>query len=181
MRVISGEARGRKLKTIEGLRTRPTTDRLKETLFNIINLDIKDSEFLDLYSGSGAIGIEAISRGAKTSYFIENYTDCISVINENLKNLGFQERAFVIKQDCKQFIENTNKKFDLIFMDPPYIKNYSKEILLKILNENILKKDGTIIIEQSSDSELPNINGLEIVKIKKFKTTYFIFIKVVTE
>jgi 16S rRNA (guanine966-N2)-methyltransferase len=177
MRVISGVAKGKKLNTIEGNDTRPTTDRLKETLFNIISLDVRDCNFLDLFSGSGAIGIEALSRGAKSCYFIDNSKQCCEIINMNLKNTNLLSKANVIKSDCSNAISSINKTFDIIFIDAPYYKDKTNSLLQQIKQTEVLSKDGMIIVEQGSKDDLPNIDGIEIIKIKKFKTTTFVFIK----
>jgi 16S rRNA (guanine966-N2)-methyltransferase len=177
MRVISGIAKGKKLDTIKGSETRPTTDRLKETLFNIINLEIKNSNFLDLFSGSGAIGIEALSRGAKECHFVELSKECCKIINANLINTNLINKATVINCDCQTYIKSTNKKFDIIFIDAPYSLGVIPKLLQYIVSLKLLNDNGFIIVEQSSKDEIPETEGLEIFKIKKFKTTAFVLIK----
>ncbi|MGN0376363.1 MAG: 16S rRNA (guanine(966)-N(2))-methyltransferase RsmD, partial [Suilimivivens sp.] len=121
MRVIAGTARSLKLKTPEGMDTRPTTDRIKETLFNMIQMDIPGSIFVDLFSGSGGIGIEALSRGARHAYFVENAKEAVSCIQENLVFTKFTDRATLLKQDVLSALSLiSEKEADIIFMDPPY-------------------------------------------------------------
>jgi 16S rRNA (guanine966-N2)-methyltransferase len=177
MRVISGIAKGTKLSTVEGLETRPTTDRLKETLFNMINSELNDCIFLDLFSGSGAIGIEALSRGAKKCYFIDSSIKCVGVIKENLKNTKLELNAEIIKIDCHKFTSTCLHRFDIIFTDAPYYKNHTENILINILNRKLLNKNGFIIVEQGAKEDLPQIEGLSIFKVKKNKTTNFIFLR----
>lgn len=134
MRVIAGAAKGHKLQTIEGLNTRPTTDRIKETLFNIIAFDLPESRFLDLFSGSGAIGIEALSRGADTAVFVEQAAECQKVITENLTHTKLMERARLIKSDVLTGLAQLSAEqetFDIIFMDPPYAAGLAEPTLEK--------------------------------------------------
>ena len=130
MRVIAGTARSLPLKTPEGMDTRPTTDRIKETLFNMLQADVPGSVFVDLYSGSGGIGIEALSRGAEKAYFVENSEKAISCIRQNLSFTKMENRAIVIKQDVCSALNSINEKAaDIIFMDPPYGCEYEKDVL----------------------------------------------------
>ncbi len=181
MRIISGKAKGRKLKSLEGLNTRPTTDRLKETLFNIIAMDILDCKFLDICAGSGGIGLEAFSRNAKNVTFIENNGDAINVIKENIRLCNGTENTIVIKKDCIEAIKDLSvggKKYDIIFIDPPYNKKLYIELVGEIVEKNILEEDGYIIVERLSSD---NSNWLSEIKINKFKekvykTTTFEFL-----
>lgn len=176
MRVISGSAKGLKLISPEGLDTRPTTDRIKETLFNIIMPYIYDADFLDIFSGSGAIGIEALSRGAKSATFIENSLDNIQLIKKNLKLAKLEQKANIIHKDFLVALNQiSNKKFGLIFMDPPYCKNFVETALLKIVEKDLLSNDGIIICEQHIKDNLSNINGLYNYRIKEYKTTKMVF------
>ena len=178
MRVISGSARGLKLKAPEGLETRPTTDRIKESLFNIISPYLQEINFLDLFSGSGAIGIEALSRGAKKSIFVDSSKTCFNIIKENLTSARLIEKSKIYNEDCILAIEKIAKEnifFDIIFMDPPYSKNIEHNILKKIKETNILKPDGIIICEQHINDEIPNICGLNNYRIKEYKTTKILF------
>ena len=130
MRVISGTARGKKLNTLSGLNTRPTLDRVKEPLFSIIQNNIVESNVLDLFAGSGAIGLEALSRGAREAVFIENNKEAIKCIEENIQFTKMAERSKLIKADVIQGIHSlsSGESFDIIFMDPPYGKEYEKEV-----------------------------------------------------
>ena len=135
MRVIAGAAKGHNLQTIEGLATRPTTDRIKETLFNIIAFDLPEASFLDLFSGSGAIGIEALSRGAAEAVFVENAAECQKVIQANLVHTKLQGRARLLQTDVLSALDRLaaeGKKFDIIFMDPPYEAGLYTSVLERI-------------------------------------------------
>lgn len=175
MRVIAGIARGCKLNTISGYKTRPTTDRLKESLFNIINNEIQGSIFLDLFSGSGAIGIEALSRGASKCYFVDNSSECINIIKKNLVKTTLISKGIVIKSNCIDFLCKPNEQFNIIFMDPPYEYKEVETILIKV--KKTLSNKGFIIVEQSSMSKLPTIDDFSIFKLKKYKTTTFVFLE----
>ena len=181
MRVIAGTARSLRLKTIEGLETRPTTDRIKETLFNMLQVKIAGSNFLDLYSGSGAIGIEALSRGAKKAYFIENNNSAINCIKENLTFTKLQDKASVIASDVLTGllkVEQDNLVFDYIFMDPPYQLGEEEKVLEYLGNSTIINEDTTIIIEASLENNFSFLENskFEIIKGKKYKTNKHIFL-----
>lgn len=179
MRVISGSARGHKLRAPEGLTTRPTTDRIKESLFNIIAADLYECRFLDLFSGSGGIGIEALSRGAEKAVFVDRDKKSVSVIRDNLRATRLEERAQVMNCDIASAISklgSLGEKFDIIFMDPPYNKGFVENTLTYIVRENILSETGYIIAEQSREDEVPNVPGLEVVRIKDYKITKMTFL-----
>ncbi|MDO5389258.1 MAG: 16S rRNA (guanine(966)-N(2))-methyltransferase RsmD [Clostridia bacterium] len=179
MRVISGSARGHKLKAPEGLTTRPTTDRIKESLFNIIAGDLYECRFLDLFSGSGAMGIEALSRGAARAVFVDRDKKSIRAIRDNLKATKLEDRAKVFECDISAAVSRLGRleeKFDIIFMDPPYNKGYVESTLTYIVRENILDKDGYIIAEQSIEEEVPSVKGLEVIRIKDYKITKMTFL-----
>lgn len=179
MRVISGSARGRKLIAPEGLETRPTTDRIKESLFNIIAMDLYDCAFLDLFSGSGGIGIEALSRGAKKAVFVEKSAKAAAVIEENIKAARVDDRATLLKTDVLaaiNMLKNKNEKFNIIFLDPPYSAGLYESVLDAICKTGILNEDGYIICEHDMANELPNVDGLKCYRIKEFgKTTKMSF------
>ncbi len=180
MRVIAGYAKGMKLISKSGNKTRPTTDRLKETLFNIIANEIFERSFLDIFSGSGAIGIEALSRGASEATFIENCKECVSIINKNLTATNLAEKSNVFCGDFALMLKllyKKGKKFDVIFLDPPYYKGLAYETLCLIDKFQLLSEDGIIITEQGSLEKLPKINGLLIYREKVLKTTTFVFLK----
>jgi len=154
--VISGSAGGRKLKEPATETIRPSGDRVKESVFNIIQFDIEGRNVLDLFAGTGQLGIEAISRGAKKAVFIDSATEAIKLIRENLKICGFSERAAVIQVDALRYLENDDK-FDLIFIDPPYDAGLAKKALLKITEFDKLNKNGIIMCETRADSVLPAV------------------------
>ena len=174
MRVIAGSARRLQLKTVEGIGTRPTTDRIKETLFNMLQNDIEDCSFLDLFSGSGAIGIEALSRGAEYAVFVENNKNAVKCIKDNLMFTKLSDKARVIENSVLSAINilNGNRVFDVVFMDPPYNKNIEKEILEKLIKSNIIDNKSLIISEASLDTDFSYVSdmGYEVIKEKLYKT-----------
>lgn len=180
MRVIAGKARRIRLDCIEGLDTRPTTDRIKETLFNMLSGDIYGSVFLDLYAGSGAIGIEALSRGSSRAVFIESSKKALRVINENLKRTSLLDQAHVIGGDCfKRIHELENDHFDIIFMDPPYNKEFEKKMLKILSGLGCADRNTLIIVEASIDTDFGYLNeyGYELIKEKKYKTNKHMFVR----
>lgn len=172
MRIISGKARGHALKAPKGLNTRPTTDRVKESIFNIIQSRLNESVVIDLFSGSGNLGIESLSRNANKAYFVDNNINSINSINENLKKTSLIDSSVVYQMDVIAAIEkiaNQNIKADIIFLDPPYSKNLVTPILEKIFCSEILHLDGIIIVEHRKTDEVPsNINGLQKYRTKKY-------------
>lgn len=180
MRVISGKRRGTKLMAPEGIATRPTTDRLKESLFNMIAFDIPGSRFLDLFSGSGAIGIESLSRGAINAVFVEKDKAAITCIKKNLEKTCLKEGAIVYNMDILESIsllQQNKQQFDIVFLDPPYQLQNIGYILHQIVEKGLLAKEGYIILERSSDIPLPELQTLQIIKEKTYKTTTFSFMK----
>jgi 16S rRNA (guanine(966)-N(2))-methyltransferase RsmD len=182
MRVIAGKARRLQLKTIEGQNTRPTTDRIKETLFNMIQYHLEQSSFLDLYSGSGAIGIEALSRGAGAVYFVENNRAAVQCIKDNLKSTKLEEDAVVLPITVEVAIrelDNKKKCFDFIFMDPPYNNLYEKAVLESLVGTSLIDEDTMIIVEASLDTDFSYAEelGYEIIKEKAYKTNKHIFLR----
>ncbi|ONI46216.1 16S rRNA (guanine(966)-N(2))-methyltransferase RsmD [Epulopiscium sp. SCG-B10WGA-EpuloA2] len=174
MRVISGKIRGTKLIAPVGLNTRPTTDRIKETLFNIINFDLQNCNFLDLFSGSGQIGIEALSRGAKKAVFVEHDKAAYLVLEENLCKTRLQTSTKTYKMDITEALINIklqNEQFDIIFMDPPYYYEALEQIVNFIVEKDILIKGGKLIIENATDATQITNNSLILVKEKIYTTT----------
>lgn len=175
MRVIAGKAKRLQLKTVKGMDTRPTTDRIKETLFNILQNDIEDCSFLDLFSGSGAIGIEALSRGSESAVFVENSKEAVACIKENLMFTKLADSGIVMESSVLtaiSILESQNKKFDIVFMDPPYNNNIEKEVLNRIKSSDIIHEDTIIIVEASLNTDFSYVSsmGYEIIKEKKYKT-----------
>jgi len=171
MKVISGTLKGRNIEgyNIDG--TRPTMDRVKESLFAIIQNNIKGSIVLDLFAGSGQLGIEAISNGANTSYFIDNNKEVIKVLNQNISNLNIKTNSKVILSDWKKALNdfsNQNIKFDLIFVDPPYDYNVYEKILDKVSTLNLLTENGLIILEHANLKFKDNYNNLTLYKEKRY-------------
>lgn len=182
MRVIAGEKRHLLLKTLEDLSIRPTTDKIKETLFNMIQFDIAGRSFLDLFSGSGAIGIEALSRGASKATFVDNNDRAIKVIKENLEHTGLTERAKVIKGDASLTLENLsreNETYGIVFMDPPYDKGLYKPVFEKLAKSNLIDENTIIILEVSLKDDAEGIEdlGFKINKVKKYKSNKHLFFK----
>ena len=175
MRVIAGKARRIPLVTVKGMETRPTTDRTKETLFNMIAHGLCDCTFLDLFSGSGAIGIEAISRGVKKAVFVENNPNAIQCIMENLKKTQLEDQAEVIRED----VFSALRRLD-VFMDPPYNHMLEKEVLTYLAKSDLLEKDALIIVEASLATDFSYLEelGFLMIKQKKYKTNMHVFISV---
>ncbi|HHU73941.1 MAG TPA: 16S rRNA (guanine(966)-N(2))-methyltransferase RsmD [Clostridiales bacterium] len=182
MRVIAGKARRLQLKTPEGYETRPTTDKIKETLFNIINPYIADADFLDIFSGSGAIGIEALSRGARYAAFVENSRPALDCIKSNLKYTKLDQQAEIFSLDALKAIralELKGKVFDIVFMDPPFDQMIEKDILLALQNSNIIYCDTIIIVEASKKTNFDYLEDtkFEIYKTKEYKSNKHVFIQ----
>ena len=180
MRVIAGSAKRLLLKTIEGMDTRPTTDRIKATLFNMLQPQIPGCLFLDLFSGSGAIGIEALSRGAKTAVFIENNPKAADCIRENLQRTHLEEGALVMNCDViagLKRLEGRNYRFGLIFMDPPYNMDLEKKVLEYLFTSPMVTEDTQIIIEASKETDFSWLKdaGYYMIKEKIYKTNKHIF------
>ena len=157
MRVITGSARGRKLKELEGLETRPTTDRVKEGVFNIIQFDIEGRKVLDLFAGTGQLGIEALSRGAAGAVFVEQRRDAAALIRGNLKITGLQEHAAVVCGDALSYLRSTKERFDLIFLDPPFAAKLWESALTAISGFDILSDHGIIVCESPADQPMPRL------------------------
>jgi len=155
MRVISGTARGTVLKTPEGLQTRPTADRVKEALFSILQFDLPGKRILDLFGGTGQLGIEAISRGAKSAVFVDAGEQACRLIRENLRRVRMEDNTRVVRADYLQYLESCREKFDIIFLDPPYAEVFLENALKKITEIDILQSGGIIVTERPLGKELP--------------------------
>ena len=181
MRVISGASRGKKLIALDSQNTRPTLDRVKEALFNIIQNKVRDSVVLDLFSGTGALGIEALSRGAKEAVFCDNSKDAIKVITKNIENTKNLEKSIIINKDYNEALEKlSNKKFDLVFLDPPYKTNFVIIAIQKIIMSNLLTEDGIVIVETddiTKENEILKIQNIEIFDKRKYGSVWLIFIR----
>ena len=175
MRIISGKYKGRYITGFDIDGTRPTMDRVKESLFGMIQDYISDSSCLDLFAGSGSLGIEALSCGAKECYFVDNNINIINIIKKNINTI---ENAFRIKKDFKNALKefsNQNKTFDVIFLDPPYKLNLINPAINIILENNLLKDNGIIICEY--ETEKINTNNLKIFKERKYGSKKIIILK----
>ena len=182
MRVIAGTARSLRLETIDTMDTRPTTDRIKETLFNIISRELPDCTFLDLFSGSGAIAIEALSRGAKQAVLVEQNRKAVDCINRNLEFTGLKDKARVITGDCVAAIDSLERSglvFDIIFMDPPYNHELEKSVLTYLAESSLLAEEGIIIVEASKETDFDYAEdlGYNIIKEKEYKTNKHVFLE----
>jgi len=155
MRVITGKARGIQLKTPEGMETRPTTDRVKEALFSIINFDIPGAKVLDLFGGTGQLGIEALSRGAASAVFVDAREDACRLIRENLKRTKLEQDAQVVRADYLDYLRRTREQFDIILLDPPYAEVFLENALKRITEIDILHSGGIIVAERPLGKELP--------------------------
>ena len=158
MRVITGSARGRRLKELEGLETRPTTGKVKEALFSGIQFDIEGRRVLDLFAGTGQLGIEALSRGAECAVFVERRRDALQVIRENLEACGMTDKARVVNGDAMSYLKS-GEKFDLIFLDPPYASGLLEQALEEIVRFDICRRHGIIVAESAADKTLPPLAG----------------------
>lgn len=155
MRVITGTAKGRRLKELKGNETRPTTDRVKEGIFNIIQFDIEGRRVLDLFGGTGQLGIECLSRGAEKATFVDARTDACRLIRENLALTGLEGRAQVLTADYASVLSSVQEKYDLIFLDPPYETKLLERSLELISQFDILREHGIIVCESAQDKTLP--------------------------
>ncbi len=151
MRVITGSARGRRLKELEGMETRPTTDRVKEGLFNILQFDIEGRRVLDLFAGTGQLGIECLSRGAASAVFVDRRGDAVKLIRENLACTDLQNRAQVVTGDSMEYLRRLQETFDLVFLDPPYETGLLEKALAALTEFDILNPHGIIVAEHPAN------------------------------
>ncbi len=153
MRIISGMRRGMKLKAPEGMNTRPTTDRVKESIFNVISFALPATRVLDLFAGSGALGIEAISRYSDFCIFVEKDKKAIELIKTNIEGADFSDKCRIVNSDALSYIENCREQFDLIFLDPPYNMGFLHNIIEKINEKDLLSEAGIIVVETEKGGE----------------------------
>ena len=154
MRVIAGTARGTVLKTPEGMLTRPTADRVKEAVFSILQFDVQDAVVLDLFGGTGQLGIEALSRGAKKAVFVDQQQKACELIRENLRRTKFDRAGTVVRGDYLEYLKRTKEQFDIILLDPPYAENFLENALNCIAEIDILRDDGIIVTERPVEKAL---------------------------
>ena len=155
MRVITGKARGVQLKTPDGMLTRPTSDRVKEACFSIIQFDLPGARVLDLFGGTGQLGIEALSRGAKSAVFVDQREDACKLIRENLRRTKMESDGKVVRSDYLDYLRRTKEQFDIIFLDPPYAEVFLENALNCITEIDILHSGGIIVTERPAEKELP--------------------------
>ena len=179
MRVISGKARGTVLRTPDGMATRPTADRVKEALFSIVQFDLPCARVLDLFAGTGQLGIEALSRGAAFAQFVDTREDACRLIAENLKRTSFETQANVLRCDYVNYLEKCKNKFDIILLDPPYAEVFLENALKMITEIDILQSGGIIVTERPLGKELSfDFPGLTRSKDYKYgKTVLTLFRK----
>ena len=184
MRIVSVSMRGTKLYTLDGMDvTRPTLDRVKESLFNILNFKVKDSIVLDLFAGCGSLGLEAVSRGAEKAYLCDLSFEAIKIIKKNVEKTRCQDKTEVLQKDYKKALDkfkNDNLKFDIVFLDPPYKTDYTKESVKIILEKDLLNDDGIIIIETDIEKEvLKEIQdfSVDIYDVRKYGRVSLIFVR----
>ena len=183
MRIIAGTRKSLPLRTVPGEGTRPTTDRIKETLFNIIDPYVRGSRFLDVFAGSGGIGLEALSRGAVSACFVEKDRRALSCITENIRFTGFEDCAKVIRGDAvKVFAEQTpDRPYDILFMDPPYRKGFEKRIAESVRGTGWITDDTLVIAEAAADDDISWTEApyIRIERIKNYKTNMHIFFRII--
>ncbi len=180
MRIISGTLRGKKLSTLEGIETRPTLDRVKESIFNIIQSDIKDANVLDLFGGSGALGLEALSRGANKAVFCDSSKAAIRIIEKNIKDTKLECKSQIINNDYLKALDMLNEKFDIIFLDPPYKTNFAINAINKIIKLNLLSENGIIIFEtndEDKEKEILKNDNIEIYDKRRYGIAFVMFIR----
>lgn len=181
MRVIAGKCRSLPLKTVPGMNTRPTTDRIKETLFNMLQPNLADCRFLDLFAGSGGIGIEALSRGASFCCFVEQNRQAVACIRENLKFTKLETQSEILAMDVLQALDRLEgkKPFDCVFMDPPYQKEWERKVLERLCRADFISSRTLIVVEASLETDFGYLEeiGYEIIKEKKYKTNGHIFVR----
>ena len=181
MRVIAGKARRLPLQAVPGLNTRPTTDRIKETLFNIIQDRLWDIRFLDLFAGGGGIGIEALSRGASLAVFVEQNRQALDCIRKNLKFTRLEEQARVLGRDVFSALSQMEgeEPFQIIFMDPPYGQMLEKRVLEMLSNSSLADRETLVIVEASLDTDFSYVSdlGFQVVRRKDYKTNAHIFLR----
>lgn len=157
MRVITGSARGRKLKEFPGMDIRPTTDKVKEAIFNIVQFDVEGRRVLDLFGGTGQLGIEALSRGAEHCVFVDQARESVKVIRENVATTGFGDKSRVVQGDALSFLASCREKFSLAFLDPPYAGELLEKALRRMAEIDIMTENGIIVCESPYDAVLPQL------------------------
>jgi 16S rRNA (guanine966-N2)-methyltransferase len=180
MRIISGTSKGRKLVTPKSRSLRPTSDRVKESIFNILRLGMEGKVVLDLFAGTGNLGIEALSRGAKKAIFVERGRQAIQLIQRNLSQLGLEEWSEIVPRDANRAIgilKQRGESFDVILMDPPYEKGLIQKTLMKLISHPIYNKDSILVIEHNKREPLPvNLAGWNLIRQRQIGDTVISFL-----
>ena len=182
LKIIGGERRGAKLQTLEGLRTRPLRGRVRESLFSIIQFDLQGARVLDLFAGSGAVGLEAVSRGAARSVFVEADDSACGVIRNNVAKLRYEDRVDVVKGCLPEALDSIppgDSSFDLVFMMPPYGLNLARPVLEKLGDADVLAEDAQVIVEIEREDALPFTEGQgwDVVKDRAYGVTRLLFLR----
>ena len=180
LRVIAGSARNLKLQSLEGLDTRPTLDRIKETLFNILQAEMYGSVVADFFAGTGSLGIEALSRGATKAYFVDNSPAAIKVITENVKHTKFEDKSVILKEDATGSVFRIfEKHVDIVFMDPPYDKDLEKPLLKQLSTASFVDGETIVVVEASLNTSFDYVTdfGYTIYREKKYKTNKHVFMR----
>ena len=171
MRIITGTARGTKLVTLEGEATRPTSERTKESVFSMLQFDIEGRRVLDLFGGSGQMGLEALSRGAASATIVDQSPDAVKIIKTNAQKTKLFDRCVILTKDYKAYLKGTKEKFDIIFLDPPYDTNMLAEAMRIILEQDMLNYQGSIVLESGSD-DIPEYGDLTLRRHYKSGRAY---------
>lgn len=177
MKIISGKYKGRKIEGFDIDGTRPTMDRVKESLFAVIQNFLDGSVVLDLFSGSGNLGLEALSEGAKEAILVDKNKKACLTISKNIKLLNIEEKVLIINSDYNNFLRNTDYKFNIIFLDPPYKTDYIDKSIKLIEKNDLLDKDGIIICESNDLEKIVYSNSFEEIKNKKYGDKYIVILK----
>ncbi len=179
MRVIAGSARRLRLKTPEGMGTRPTTDRIKETLFNILQPFVEGCVFVDLFCGSGGIGIEALSRGARRAFFVEYDRKAAAMLRENLEFTKLGGKATILQQDIFPALSRIQETADIVFMDPPYDVGLEKQVLERLRHEPYVTDETIVIVEAAlgTDFSWTQETGFTVTREKRYKTNKHVFLR----
>ena len=173
MRIITGTAKGTKLETLEGLDTRPTSERVKESVFSMLQFELEGRRVLDLFAGSGQMGLEALSRGAAVCTFVEKSIDAMEIVKRNAKKTKLADRCKIINVDHKDFLRGARKgeKFDIVFLDPPYSQKIIPDILDSLIKLDILTPNAKVVCESEDDTEYVS-DGLELLRHNKYGRAY---------
>lgn len=180
MRIISGKARGTKLYTLEGENTRPTLDRVKESLFNIIQNDIQDKVFLDLFSGSGAIGLEAVSRGARKSILCDKSKEAFKIIKRNIEKTHLEQNIELYNESYDVMLKKLKEKIDIVYIDPPYKSDLIYKSIELMIENKLLENESLIIVETDQEekiTEVINKLNIKIIDKRKYGRAHLIFLK----